>query len=127
MIYTHNYIYIYTIYNSEIIFKDCTICFELPMSLLFLPTWGLQIIMWHLQIKIGTFYITSQIYWHYAFPLICKGHYFIEHLKYILLEMLLHLELYCIINDKVCPNTSNLEFPILKYYSLYMVMHHILF
>ena len=49
--------------------------------------------------------MTSQIYWHYAFPLIFKGHYFIKHLKYILLEMLLYLELYCIINDKVCPNT----------------------
>lgn len=59
------YIYIY----SKLIFKDCNICFELPMSFPFFIL-RLKIIM---HLKIDTFYIISQIYWHYAFPLKTKG------------------------------------------------------
>lgn len=62
------------IYYSKIIFKDCNFCFELPISFLFLPILGLQIMMQYL--KTDTFYITCQIYWHYAFPLKFKGQYF---------------------------------------------------
>ena len=65
---------------------------------------------------------------HSTFPLKIKGQYFRKHLKDIPLEILLHTQCSknCLINDKVCSDTCNPTFPILKLFHFHIVMHHIL-